>query len=65
MKYPPSLAMSCINKVSPGECKCIRNMISYDGMHWCMESMGGRIVAEIACLLQCSLVADKEDETKE
>ena len=32
---------------------CVRNMISNDGMHWCMETIGGRLNAGIACLLGC------------
>jgi hypothetical protein len=40
-------------------------MMSIDGMHWCMESLGGRIMAATACLLQCSFIAigssDKND----
>lgn len=54
-RFPPSIAMSCVNKVRPGSCTCTRNMISIDGMHWCMETLGGRIIAVYACLLQCSL----------
>ena len=64
-KYPPSIAQSCANakNIQPGVSKrCDRNMISLDGMHWCMESMGGRIAAGIACLLQCSLLWNKSSE---
>jgi len=30
-----------------------RNRISADGMHWCLESIGGRFVGGVACLLSC------------
>ena len=33
--------------------KCKANMFSYDGMHMCMETMGGRVFAGFACLLNC------------
>jgi hypothetical protein len=55
-KFPPSLAMICTDIVPPGSCACTRNMISIDGLHWCMESVGGRVIAAIACLLQCPLL---------
>ena len=61
-KYPPSIAQICVKKnVAPGTPKCIRNMMSMDGMHWCMETLGGRIVGGISCLLQCSLLIDDMD----
>jgi hypothetical protein len=55
LKYPPSVATACATLTNRTECTCIRNMISIDGMHWCMESLGGRITAAMACLLRCSL----------
>lgn len=32
---------------------CIRNKISRDGIHWCVETLGPRFTASIACLLGC------------
>jgi len=32
---------------------CIRNKISRDGIHWCIETLGPRFTASIACLLGC------------
>ena len=32
---------------------CIRNKISRDGIHWCVETLGPRYSASIACLLGC------------
>jgi hypothetical protein len=55
-KFPPSIAMACSKAVAEGSKSCQRNMLTIDGMHWCMESIGGRVVAAIACLLQCSLL---------
>lgn len=52
-KYPLSIAQGCAMLVQPGECNCQRNRVSHDGMHWCLESIGGRFVAGIACLLSC------------
>jgi RES domain-containing protein len=57
IKFPPSIAMICTNpNVQVGDCSCRRNQLSIDGMHWCMESVGGRSLAAMACLLQCSLL---------
>lgn len=63
-KYPPTIAMSCVNNnVRPGDCKCIRNVMSIDGMHWCMETLGGRIIGGMSCLMQCSLLVNKNNST--
>jgi hypothetical protein len=59
-KFPPSLAMACVDKVEPRSSGCTRNMLTIDGMHWCMESLGGRIVGGLTCLLQCTLEVTKE-----
>ena len=56
-KYPPSVAQVCSTLERRSECSCVRNMMSIDGMHWCMESLGGRIMAGTACLVQCSLIS--------
>ena len=64
-KHPPSIAMICTHPVPAGSCSCTRNMISIDGMHWCMESIGGRVTGAIACLLQCPLRYRHEDDKKE
>jgi hypothetical protein len=47
-RFPPSLAMLCTDIVPPESCACTRNMISVDGLHWCMESIGGGVIATIA-----------------
>jgi hypothetical protein len=62
-KFPPSIAMICTKPVAPKSCTCDRNMVSIDGLHWCMESIGGRATAAIACLLQCPLLLE-DDEKK-
>jgi hypothetical protein len=61
-KFPPSIAMSCVDQANPGSCTCTRNMISIDGMHFCMESIGGRTIGAIACLLQCSLLPAQHND---
>ena len=61
-KFPPSIAMTCVNKhVKPGSCTCTRNVISIDGMHWCMETIGGRVIGALSCLLQCSLLTNESN----
>lgn len=64
-KFPPSLAMACTDKVEPRSLGCTRNMLTIDGMHWCMESLGGRIVGGLACLLQCPLEVTKHQKDNE
>jgi hypothetical protein len=59
-KFPPSIAMACTNpNVKVGDCSCDQNIISIDGMHWCMEGIGGRLLGGMACLLQCPLLLRK------
>lgn len=61
-KYPPSVAVACAtlpnsNSNNNNRCTtCIRNRLSIDGMHWCMESIAGRVLATTACLIECSLL---------
>lgn len=65
LKFPPSIAVACAeSNVTTGSCKCKRNIISIDGMHWCMETMGGRIIAGFACLMQCSLLILEGNDDK-
>jgi hypothetical protein len=61
-KYPPSVAQVCSTLDDRTDCTCVRNMMCIDGMHWCMESLGGRIMAGTACLLRCSLVSAGEPD---
>ena len=37
------------------------SIVSIDGMHWCIDEMGERMNAGIACLTECSL--NKEDDS--
>jgi len=50
--WAPAIPMVCSNH-SRGSENCILNKISPDGMHWCMEHLGPRISASVACLLGC------------
>jgi len=59
-KFPLSIAQGCSNLVEPGSCTCRRNRVVEDGMHWCLESIGGRLMAGIACLLSC-MTKQEED----
>jgi len=52
-KWPPSIPMVCAKQPLKDEKNCIRNKISTDGIHWCIETMGPRYAASIACLLGC------------
>ena len=58
--WNPSISMVCaertfsaVNKKNQEVEDCIRNKISRDGVHWCVESLGPRYSASIACLLGC------------
>jgi len=42
---------------------CMRNKISRDGIHFCVETLGPRYSASIACLLGC-VYNEKESNTK-
>ena len=33
--------------------KCWNTLYSLDGMHWCMDKVGGKINGAVACLVQC------------
>ena len=70
------------NRLSPGTSQLSRQLtsdeticqltlpewISEDGMHWCMETVGARYTASVACLLGCVYNGDtrpNHDEAKE
>jgi hypothetical protein len=49
-----SIAQMCAKRVPAGSKDCERNSVSVDGMHWCMSTIGGHVVAGLACLLGCA-----------
>jgi hypothetical protein len=49
-----SIAQLCSTRVPAGSSTCEGNSISLDGMHWCMETIGGRLFAGTSCLLACA-----------
>mmetsp|Transcript_22105 Transcript_22105/g.48087 ORF Transcript_22105/g.48087 Transcript_22105/m.48087 type:complete len:475 (+) Transcript_22105:274-1698(+) len=52
--WAQSIPMVCSNKPKDDlESECKRNKISPDGIHWCVETLGPRFTASIACLLGC------------
>ena len=62
-KWPPSIPMVCAEKPSMVDKNCIRNKISTDGIHWCIETLGPRYAASIACLLGCVYNGKEETTT--
>lgn len=53
-KIGQSIAQVCSKRVKPGEKKCSPgNAFSIDGLHWCSETLNGRLNAGTACLIQC------------
>ena len=70
-KWPPSVPQVCADTPGPKEgavdgFDCTRNRISTDGMHWCIETLGPRYAASIACLLGCIYNSgNRERETRQ
>jgi hypothetical protein len=52
--YHPHVAQVCAEPVRRRPIGCRSNMLSNDGIHPCMESLGARIFANWACLIQCA-----------
>ena len=50
--WSPSIPMVCAAPPHKGG-ECRRNRVSPDGMHWCVEYLGPRMIASLACLLGC------------
>jgi hypothetical protein len=49
----PAVAQVCLEPPQQEPRKCTFNGISSDGLHVCMERLGGRFVAGLACVLGC------------
>ena len=46
-----------------GNSQCDKeSIITNDGIHYCMDETGSRIDAVLACLIQCSLLKDDDDD---
>jgi hypothetical protein len=56
-----SIAQVCSTRVQVGSKNCNGNSISIDGMHWCMETIGGRVFAGTSCLLACAFNNEMRD----
>ena len=55
-KWPPSKAQVCVSSnrwIQHNAEQCNLNRISVDGSHWCVNSLGPRFTASMACLLGC------------
>lgn len=61
-KIGSPIALVCAENVPDGSCACKKNQVSCDGMHWCMETIGGKVVAALACLMQCPLKNGSPEE---
>ena len=57
-RWPPSKAQVCASRDfwfnGKKEEQCHLNRISVDGSHWCINSLGPRHSASIACLFGCA-----------
>jgi len=56
--FQRSIALTCAERVPTGSQRCQPNMFNMDGMHWCNESLNGRITAGVSCLLSCIYDSD-------
>jgi hypothetical protein len=52
--FTQHIAHVCSERVPRNRRRCRHNMLSIDGMHFCMESLGSRMFANSACLIQCA-----------
>ena len=53
-QYAKSIAQTCSSRVAAGSPNCPKNYLSADGQHLCVETLGARISANFACLIQCA-----------
>eukprot|EP00957_Ditylum_brightwellii_P045995 3489095-Ditylum_brightwellii.AAC.2 len=53
-----SVGQVCGERVSHNSKDCLGNSITHDGMHPCMNIIGPRIAAGLACQLQCEYHMD-------
>ncbi|KAL9191338.1 hypothetical protein ACHAXT_001044 [Thalassiosira profunda] len=64
--WPQSIPMVCANRPKDNlDSECKRNKISPDGIHWCIETLGARFTASIACLLGCVYNLNPPDTSPE
>jgi hypothetical protein len=61
--FNQSIAQVCSTRVPVGSSTCEKNSISFDGMHWCMETIGGRVFAGTSCLLACAFNNETRDDS--
>jgi hypothetical protein len=57
--YTRSIAQICSEKVPVGEDSCVGNSLTVDGLHPCMETLGGRLSAGVSCLIGCVYAKDQ------
>lgn len=53
-EYAQHIAQVCAQKVNNHNLFCVKNRLMNDGMHFCMETLGPRLIANWACLIQCT-----------
>lgn len=62
--YPNKVAMCCgAPPVKRRKNRCTQNDIFNDGMHFCMERSGPRIMGVFACLIACAFNKDDDGQT--
>ncbi len=63
-EFPQIIGYTCaeVSSQNSDPEDCIKTRYSRDGMHWCMDEVGGRINAALACLLKC---VDQENKSRD
>ena len=61
--HPRKIVMCCAERVEPGAAGCVQNNLFNDGIHLCMNRIGFRIEAALACLIDCAYNSNNADET--
>jgi len=60
--FQRAIAEVCAERVEAGSEECPRNGFSLDGLHWCSETLNGRLNAGISCLLGCLYNGDAKED---
>ena len=62
INLPHHICQVCSEQVPHNSINCKRNLLSKDGMHFCMETLGPRLMANWACLIQCAYDQEEGEE---
>jgi len=63
-EYGQIIAHACAHNIPNMTKKCTRTRYTVDGMHWCMNMVGGRIHGALACLIRCTYTSSSSSNIK-